>query len=163
VLPSDPVVRFMDEQFPQKSWLQNLSEGRRKEGITVDQLFDKASPFNWLKDVDVSDAYASLQYIEGFYLVREVVKKALEKRQAQINVAFVLPNDESKYYREFPLDVQKVLPMWFGTALDKVEVKIYFKCFKYGEVDERPYLGNSYQTVGYGQVGQYFGYLPTAP
>lgn len=154
---------FVSEELPKKGWLFKLSATRTKKNIAISSLFNNQSSFfDCIKDLDVSFAYSPLQYIEGYYLIQESVKKGLLKGQRRIEIAFVLPNHESKYYRDFPKDIEKMLQLDFGKDLTGVEVNISFQCFQYGEsFTSRPYIDKQLNAtqVEAAEIGSYFDYL----
>lgn len=133
---------FISEELPKKQWLYKLSAARETCGKTVETLFDnQSSLFDCIKGMDLKHAYSSMQYVEAYYLIQESVKKGLNRGQKQIEIAFVLPNDESKYYNDLSKDVEKMLQLDFGSALNAVEIKISFQFFKYGKSQSlRPYI-----------------------
>lgn len=57
----------------------------------------------------------------------------------QREVVFLLPNDEGKYYKDFPKDVEGMLRQDFGNELIRTEINISFKFYEYGPA-ARPYL-----------------------
>lgn len=132
---------FVRNELPKKEWLFELSSTQKKKGLTVSSFFKGPSIFDCIKDLDLSSAYSSMQYIEGYYLIRQSVNTALLKGQKRIEIAFVLPNDESKYYLDLPKDIEKMLELDFGKDLLGVEVNISFQFFQFGNsVTSRPYI-----------------------
>ncbi len=133
---------YINDELPKKDWLLQLSADKEKTGKTVSVFFsERSSLFDCIKDLDISSAYASMQYVEGYYLIQESIKKGLSKGQKKIEIAFVLPNDESKYYLDLPKDIEKMLELDFGKALAGVEINISFQFFQYGDsLIARPYI-----------------------
>jgi hypothetical protein len=158
---------FIRDELPKKEWLFKLSETQRKSGTTISAFFnDRSSLFDCIKDLDVSSAYSLMQYVEGYYLIRESVKKGLLNGQKRIEIAFVLPNDESKYYVDLPKDIEKMLQLDFGKDLTGVEVNISFRFFQYGgSVTSRPYIDKRPKAlkVESEEIGFYFSYLTPQP
>jgi hypothetical protein len=136
------LYKFINEELTKKEWLFKLSGDRKKIGKPVATFFDnQSSLFNCIKDLDCNNAYSPMQYIEGYYLIRESVEKGLSKGQKKIEIAFVLPNDEGKFYKDFPNDIARMLQLDFSERLIGIQVNISFQFFKYGEnVDSRPYI-----------------------
>jgi hypothetical protein len=136
-----PLYEYIKERMP-KEWLTNLSVDFPKKGVTVGQFFEnQKNVFDSLKDQDVSLAYSHLQYIEGYYLIRNSVEKALAQSQKSVKVAFVLPNDEGKYYVDFQKDVEKMLELEFGFKLSDITISISMHFFQYGkDCSARPYI-----------------------
>ncbi|CUI17413.1 hypothetical protein PNK_1806 [Candidatus Protochlamydia naegleriophila] len=159
----DPLYLFINEELPKKQWLLELSAAQKKSGRSVASLFDdRVSLFDCIKKLDVTAAYSAMQYVEGYYLIQESVRKGLLKREKKIQIAFVLPNNESKYYLDLPKDIGKMLELAFGKELNGVEVTISFQFFLYGEtMDARPYIDKKSEAskVEAKTVCSYFDYL----
>ena len=154
---------FINDELPKKAWLFQLSNAQRKCGTTVGAFFDgQSSLFDCIKEMDLSSAYSLMQYVEGYYLIRESVRKGLEKRQQKIEIAFALPNDESKYYRDLPQDIEQMLQLDFGKDLANIEINIRFQVFQYGEsLASRPYIDKQRKAakVKPKEISFYFNYL----
>lgn len=154
---------FIQEMLPQKRWLIELSASQKKIGKKIGELFDnQTSLFDCVKDFDVCSAYSLMQYVEGYYLIRESVRTGLQRGQKKITVAFVLPNDEGKYYLDFKKDIQRMLTIDFGNDLIGVDITITFQLFQFGEsLVSRPYIDKKADAkkVKEDVVGSYFDYL----
>lgn len=135
---SGSLHRFMSMELAQK---QKTVVNDRKSEMKIRELFEqRSSLFDCIADQDVGSAYPLMRYVEGYYLVQESVAKGIDAGQQKIEIAFVLPNDECKYYRDFPEDLEKILRLDFGRALEGREIHITFQFFRYGKfVEERPY------------------------
>lgn len=140
--PSKGIAVWVERELPQKKWLYDLSKSKDLKNKTVQELFNNTkSLFSCIEELDVSQAYSLMQYIEGFYLVQRSIRKGLELGQKKIEVVFALPNDEWKYYKDFPNDIDAMLKAEFGSTLNKIEVNITFQFFKYtNNIKSRPYL-----------------------
>lgn len=140
---NENLYSFLSEALPQKKWAFELSEKKNETGIKISQLFDnRPSLFDSVADYDVSKAYSLMQYVEGYYLIRESVKKRLSCGEKKVNIVFALPNDEGKYYRDLPEDLERMLHADFGTAFSDLEITVSFLFFEYGKsMTERPYIG----------------------
>jgi hypothetical protein len=128
----ESVYDFVCEELPKKGWLLALSSDQLESGKKVYDFFDsKPSLFDCIREMDVKKAYSLMQYIEGYYLVRE-----------KVEVFFALPNDEIKYYEDdFVKDVQKMLALDFREVIESVEVNVKIRCFNYGDsLRARPYI-----------------------
>lgn len=135
------LYEFISAELPKKNWLFSLSENKKKQRMTISELFNnQSSLFDCINDLDLSAAYSPMQYIEGYYLIQESIKRGLLNGQKKIQIAFVLPNDESKYYVDYPKDIEKMLKLDFGRALSTVEINISFQFFEYEDLASRPYL-----------------------
>lgn len=163
----NPLYNYVKEELPKKDWLTRLSKSQQEKGVKIAELFDnQSSLFDYTNDSDVSFAYSSMQYVEGYYLIQKSIREGLEKKQKKIDIAFVLPNDEGKYYQDFPKEVERMLKLDFGHVLDNIEINVTFQFFKYGEdVDLRPYIDKRPKApkVKPKEIGSYFDYLPKAP
>lgn len=164
------IYEFLNAELPKKKWLRTLSEDQKKKaedqkkkGTTIAELFSgKASLFDSIKDLEVSAAYSTMQYVEGYYLIQESVRKGLLNGQKKIQIAFVLANDESKFYLDYPKDIEKMLRLDFGKELSGVDVDISFRFFEYGDsLDARPYTDKRRNApkVEAADIGSYFDYL----
>lgn len=151
---------FLSQELPKKEWLFQLSKNSRKKNMTMNDFFNhQSSLFDCIKDLDVSSAYSAMQYIEGFYLIQESVRKGILKNQQKILISFILPNDESKYYLDLPKDIEKMLHLEFKEKLIDLEIRIFFYFFKYGEsTASRPYIGKT-PKVDPEDIQFYFDYL----
>lgn len=157
------LYKFISKELPNKDSLFSLSANQRKNGAIIATLFNsQASLFNCIKDLDLSSAYSLMQYIEGYYLIQRSVEEGLLKGQKKIEIAFVLPNDEGKYYLDFPKDIEKMLQLDFGEKLNGVDINISFQFFRYGEsLTARPYIDKQPKAprVTAEEIGSYFDYL----
>lgn len=161
-----PLYRLVNDELPKKQWLVDLSANRNPRGKTVKELFDQQSTLvDCIKEWDVSKSYSILQYLEGYYLIRNTLIKGLEQKKQKIQVAFALPNDEAKYYQDLPEDIEKMLRAEFGEKLNGVEVNVYFRFYEYGpSKSSRPYLGSIQKglNVRDSEIECYFNYIPAS-
>jgi len=135
------LYRFINERLSGKQWLFALSENKPKQNISIAELFEnKTSIFDCIDKLDVAQGYSPMQYMEAFYLIRKSILDGLSKGQKTINIVFMLPNDESKYYLDLD-DIKTMLELQFGEVLNGIEIDVRFQFFKYGAIDERPYIG----------------------
>ncbi len=77
-------------------------------------------------------------------------------------MAFVLPNDESRYYLDYPKDIEKMLQVDFGKDLSGLDINISFQFFQYGDsLTSRPYIDKQRKApkVEVEDIGSYFDYL----
>lgn len=159
-----PLYRLVNEELSKKEWLKELSANRKPRLKTVEYLFDKQPNLvECIKEWDVCKSYSILQYLEGYYLIREALIRGLEQGKQKIPVAFVLPNDEAKYYKDLPEDLEKMLKAEFGEKLNGIELNVYFKFYEYGSSkSSRPYLGSMKRglNVPDSAIESYFNYIP---
>lgn len=152
---NEALYQFLKEKLKKKEWLFELSADQWKKRFTIRDLFVSTSFFDCIEDLDVARAYSVMQYVEGYFWIRQAVERGLSEGLAKINVVFVLPNDEYKFYRDFPEDIEPMLQVDFGDSLAGVEVSIQINCFRYGDsLTSRPYLGRD--TVEPEQIPEFF-------
>jgi len=140
---SNKVINYF-KKVVTRDFLLNASKPHKETGIKVAQVFKDNYPIiDPIKDLDYAKAYSVFQYLEGCFIINEIVSKKIEE-QGDINVVFALPNDESKYYQDelnsFASDIQVLLQENFGSALLDKKVNVNFLCFNYSnETWHRPY------------------------
>jgi len=158
-----PLYRLVLEELPKKQWLAELSKGYKPKGQSVAHLLEEQpSLFDAIRDLDVSEGYSYMQYIEGYYLIKKAVEKAINQDLSKVQVAFVLPNDEGKYYKDLPQDLEPMLQADFGQALNSMEIDTSFLFFPYGDkLSARPYIDRSKSARNVTQEEIPF-YLPAA-
>jgi hypothetical protein len=139
----DQVIVEHFQKALQRDFVHRASWDFPESQIKVRDLFNQECPVaSACYDKDASKCYSALQYLEGCLLIEQVVQESLKKRPGEdIEIAFVLPNDELKYYRDetnaFQKDVEFLLNHRYGKELN---VKVTFYSFEYGEdVNHRPY------------------------
>lgn len=155
---------FISDTLPKKEWLKAISADRPKSGKTVcAQLDNQPSLFDSIQELDFEHAYPLMQYVEGYYLIRELVRKSLLKGERDIEVAFVLPRGEEKYYNydnfsEFRSDVERMLQLDFKETLRGIQITFSFQFFRYkGSINSRPYIDRWSGKVQ--NIGSYFNFL----
>lgn len=145
--------------------LLDLSSTRPKIEKTVAEFFEnQSSLLDRVQGEDLAHAYSTMQYVEGYCLIRKLVENRLANGEKKIEIAFVLPNDESKYYLELQQHLANMLSLDFKERLSGIEINIAFYCFQYGEApDARPYIDiKSKAKVKPQHIASYFDYLPPA-
>lgn len=152
---------YLSQALPAKAWLFKLFDCNPSSGSTVADLFkNKNSLFDCIKELDLNVAYSSMQYVEGYYLIQKSVREALLKNQKKIEIVFLLPNDESKYYQDYQEEIAKLLIIDFGAALGDLQINIAFHFFVYGNsVNCRPYSERQGGKVKPEEVISYFDFL----
>ena len=131
----------------QRDIIKGVSKNFPDVNVRVKEIFQESCPLgiDWY-DCDVSKAYGAFQYLEGCFIIKEIVKR-LSHRQFDnfVEIVFVLPNDESKYYKDhqdsFQKDVKFLLDEYARQlGLVSVSLNVFFICFKYGlKNQDRPY------------------------
>lgn len=125
-----------------RAFVWNISSGFKTKGIEC----KKIELPQWLGDAilhkDTMEVYSALQYIEGLWLVREIVKKQINiDSKKAVNILYILPggdNPEVSYYidREnpedvFAADIKHLLEVDKVNKIQAVEVNIHFYGFNY--------------------------------
>lgn len=140
----ESINNYFKKRLVEMEWLFENSHSFKESTIKIRDIFNQNCPiFEGIYDLDANRCYSAVQYIEGCFLISEIVKNNLDQ-QHPINVVFALPNDEAKYYRgdssSFEKDISFLLNEQFGERLDGREVTINFFNFEYGtETFHRPY------------------------
>ncbi|NGX28504.1 MAG: hypothetical protein K940chlam1_00685 [Candidatus Anoxychlamydiales bacterium] len=109
---------------------------------------------NWpiLKNIlnqKVDLTYSGLQYLEGYFLIQKMIKDLINSKKAsdEINLVFLLPNDEINYYldddKSFEKDVKNMLAKQ-NLVSSNMKITITFIPFNWeNDLSKRPYLFNS--------------------
>jgi hypothetical protein len=155
------IYKYFNEEIPKKEWLFKYSSKKQIGKKVIDLFNNQSSLFDFIKDLDVVHAYSAMQFIEGYYLIRESIKKGILKKQRKINTIFVLPNNEIDYYLDYPKDIEKILKLDFGESLINIDINIEFRCFKFKEITSRPYIYKTTKAkkIKPEEVNYYFDYL----
>lgn len=132
----------IDFKSPEKKGLMDISSKFAPSGKSVEQLFGRSpSLLDSIRELDVVNAYSAMQYLEGYYLVRRLVLKAIGEKMKTVQAVFVLPNDEGKYYKGFKDDLEVWLKRDLGESVETLDVRVSFLFFKYRKGSStRPYL-----------------------
>ena len=130
----DPISIDYFRKALRRSFIHKSSENAPDSHIPLQSILNCPVASEWAHK-DASKCYSTLQYLEGCLLVEEIVQKSAEQ---EVDILFVLPNDELKYYQDatgaFEQDVAFLLH-----HSDK-RVQIQFYSFPYGENEQhRPY------------------------
>lgn len=147
-LRDGPLADYVKLKVLKRDVIFEPSKLKEDVSIKLGSIFKENCPALSEKfEDDAAKAYSAVQYIEGFYLIEQVVQTCLD--QKEINVVFALPNDESKYYGKgtdsFAEDLQAFLKAKFGDRLASKNINIYFYSFNFREspesdnINDRPY------------------------
>lgn len=159
----DPALqKYVEHCNRDYGWLNDLSRGFREKKVSVSTFFDgQPNLFECVQTADVESKYALMQNVEGYFLIERAVNKELKAGNRQINIVFLLPNDEGKYYRNFPQDLRGLLSDRFGSAIDGTDIDVRFVNFQYSD-SARPYLPSSKEDRAV-KASEIKDYLPAAP
>ncbi len=128
------LYRFINEELLKKDWLFKLSAHQRKSGKSLYTfLNEQPSLFDAIGELDLSSAYSAMQYIEAYYLIRRAIEDKLIQGKKESQIAFILPNDEGKYYLDLEKEIGEMLRLDFGDSIAEMKVKITFQFFLYGD------------------------------
>lgn len=131
------VVTYLRDVVLKRPWLDKISEDFPEKKIKVKEVFESKCPIlaNMLEK-DTGKSYSAFQYLEGIYLIDQILKTELGKAGDEINIVFALPNDEWKYYEDgegcFAKDVSAIIAEKYGDKLDGKKVNLYFYTFRFG-------------------------------
>lgn len=151
------IYRYLNESLPTKKWLIDPWRDRKPDDRTVSTFFaNRDSLLDSMKGMDVQHAYSSLQYVEGYYLIQNVIRQKLQLQEKNIKICFVLANDEAKYYLDYPTELRKMLDLDFGDTLNDVEVEVNFLFFDYLEDKRaRTYIDKESPKIKPSEVAKY--------
>jgi hypothetical protein len=132
-----------------REFVSEYSKNFPDNGLFVKDIFyrnrNSALLFDWY-EWDTSKAYSVLQYLEGCWLVEQIFSQIIEQNDSsEIQIFFVLPNDENKYYKDkdhsFEKDIRFLLSRRCKELnINNIKIKIIFLSFNYGsETSHRPY------------------------
>ena len=131
------LFKYICENISQREDLLNISKNYRKCNISIFDYFGKTLLFGE-ENRDITEIYSILQYLELYYLIRRLLYDSCDKK---IEICFVLPNDESKYYSNFENDLTQMLILDLQEKIFDVEIIISMYFFKYGDSNNcRPYI-----------------------
>lgn len=158
------------KQNPHLSQFINQELSLKQQGVVSRRICDKkvgeifeqqSSLFDSIRDRDAGSSYPLMRYVEGYYLVQDAVTRGLCLGQEKIQIAFVLPNDEDRFYKDFPQDLGKMLDLDFQEALSGIQVVVSFHFFEYGTSNlARPYnMGSHKKAVLPAEISRYFTFL----
>lgn len=97
----DPRIINTFNHISRKKFIKDASALYPDTGIKTEELFVKKPLFGdfYLKQ-DTSKSYSFFQFVEGCLIVQHVIESYLQgyKLSSDIEIVFILPNDELKYY-----------------------------------------------------------------
>lgn len=147
---SDNLKNYVNTSILDNKFIFSSSIDRVKSNLSLKQaLRSDDSLMSSLNELDTALAYSPLQYLEGLFLVNHIVKKSLELNKSSVNIVFLLPNDEAKYYKDdlvlLNQNIDKVLELdeerGYLPGLNDCKITISFMFFEYGNsLSERPYI-----------------------
>ena len=133
-------------------FITNNSSPFCESGLSIKDVFGETSPLlQSFSDVDTSKCYSALQYVEGCFIVQTILENLFYNQAGSclrdINIQFVLPNEEYRYYFDLNSTFQKdvhhmVVCICRMLGIDSVSINIEFLAFPFGDnFLKRPYNG----------------------
>lgn len=151
-LNSDASTYILDQVVPRKWLWRKSSEKFNTIGPKLPTLLETGifkfvgsdERWNHILSNKSDLSYSFLQYLEGIYLVQELINRSKESDSLQ--VLFLLPNDELEYYlgsdsqySDFCTDLYQLISK--ETQSKFKEINVYFQEFGFGKSrQDRPYL-----------------------
>lgn len=144
------VVEYTNSVIWKREFIWKKSERMPSSGISLERSLGRAVMLDSVKERDVSKAYSALQYMEGIFLVIEMIRQC--PQDEEIDLVFLLPNDEVSYYVDGSASFQKdVEEMLLRSGVGNKKITITFLPFQWGKnIKERPYLCKSTSVKGEG-------------
>jgi hypothetical protein len=147
LITDQQIINYLGNALSRK-FIWQASLNACLSGIMIKTLFKNNCPLlTKYYDYDANRGYSMLQYLEGCLLIDEIVKIVLHPfNQKDLQIFFVLPNDEIKYYKDetnaFKKDIEFLINHLHNFESNEIKVIINFFPFKYGNLaHERPYHG----------------------
>lgn len=149
---SSEMVAYVNEVVWKREFIWLKSSSFSSSGVSLEDSLGRSPLMEAIKGVDVNNAYSGLQYMEGYFLVQEVLKRSASTDFGELNLVFLLPNDEYRYYddesKSFEKDVREML-MKQEDLPSNGKIRIIFIPFQWGEsLNERPYLSDCESVKG---------------
>ncbi|MFH1831863.1 MAG: hypothetical protein ABH827_03595 [bacterium] len=136
------------QEILKQEFIWQKSTKSPKNTITLRDLQEPYSPKSLqdLQDIDTAKIYSALQYLEGLWLTKTILKKNLnfaDRSQEsddtpEINIIFLLPNDELEYYQSklentisFKYDLNKLISSDTELKNQDFNLTISFQNFSY--------------------------------
>jgi histidyl-tRNA synthetase len=138
-MQTDRYTKILTLIFQDKTFY-NVSEGFDDHDVTLADVFgEDSSVIKSFIDpsMDTGKCYSAFQFVEMLYVMDTITSQVVRN---SLNVNFVLPNDEAKYYTHNgdTAMLQDMLEQYLTIKDTKVELNLF--SFKYGEnTSDRPY------------------------
>lgn len=133
---NEKIICYIKKIF-NRTELYEVSKDYKNSNTTIKDIFGNIQIFDDIKDKDSAKCYSVFQYIEMLFLISNFVLN--NRSNDNVNLWFLLPNDETKYYtyKYFNNDIVCMLKFMNIDAQPNVN----FLPFVYGKkLDHRPYL-----------------------
>lgn len=110
------------------AYLQKKKERNIPSKLSFKELGAPQSPhLKSIEDIDTDGIFSALQYMEGLYMVKNIVESGNNTR----DIIFLLPNEEYKYYYDSHNAFQEDLNAIVKTNSD---ISVHFVRFDYGKM-----------------------------
>lgn len=138
------IIAYVNDTIFKRESIFKASESHAPSNIKICEVFESHSKMlEEIKDLDCQKVYSALQYLEGIYLITLIAEKKFKEDATEVNISFVLPNDEQKYYNQktFELDARFILQHKLAQISNLKKLTVYFHSFSFNFITDRPYLG----------------------
>lgn len=144
---SDPEIISYFKKALRRNFIIKTSKDFQKKNILVRDIWSENCPIaaDWY-NYDVGKTYSLFQYLEGCILIDEIISQVNNTEcQENLQIVFVLPNDENKYYEDQSSSFKKDIEFLISrhrkkTNSKKLKLEVKFLAFKYGiSLNDRPY------------------------
>lgn len=141
-LNEDDICMWIQKNILVRDDIYKVSDDYEKSNIPIKQIFGDAGIVKSIENLDCGKSYSAFQYFEIIYLLWMI---ATADDKDKMRVCFVLPNDETKYYKFNFLkdDIESFLK--FKNINKNIVVDII--SFQYGnKIGQRPYNAGQART-----------------
>lgn len=148
------MVKYANDDMWNRKFIWMKSASFTASGVSIEDSLGKSPLLQAIGNKDVNNAYSGLQYMEGYFLVQEILRRNISTESDELDLVFLLPNDEYRYYydesRSFEKDVCEMLMKQEDILLNS-KISITFIPFQWGKsLNERPYLSDGMPVKGEG-------------
>jgi len=145
-ISSSNIIEYF-QQALSRDFIVNSSKSFSPIGVTVKDLMENNCPIvSNFYDWDVSNAYSVFQYLEGCFIIKEIISRFIKNNSSNnYTMVFLLPNDELKYYKDDQESFKKDLDFFLSQSFNVFDelnfpINIKFYSFTFGDqMDQRPY------------------------
>jgi hypothetical protein len=142
-------VSYFQDVVLKRPFIFKASQGFPNTNIKIGEVFKKGCPILTPHfERDCGKSYSALQYLEGYYLISQLVEEGISQGLSEINLIFALPNDEWKYYEDkdnsLMQDVSSLTKEKLCEKTKNLKVNILFYTFNFTQDSRsRPYNAGS--------------------
>lgn len=138
-------ISYFQRALSRNSLWINSKDFKDNDIYVKDVFGSNCNLMSVFNDRMASKSYSMLQYLEGCFIIEEIVmENVLIRKKSDIQIVFLLPNDETKYYQcdseSFIKDIRFTLLNSLRDLFGKLKISVDFFSFNYGESSIcRPY------------------------